>query len=78
MLNWASLVGQMVNSLPAMQDTKVWSPGPEDSLEKGMVTHSNILACKYLLNNKYLLHNFNQFDLLIYRCHDSFENENES
>jgi len=62
----------MVNSLPAMQETKVPSPGPEDSLEKGMVTHSSILAWKYLL------HNFNQFNLLIYRCHDSFENENES
>lgn len=38
MLNWASLVGQMVvNSLLKMQDTKVWILGPEDSLEKGMV-----------------------------------------
>ena len=27
-----------------MQETHVWSLGQEDPLEKGMVTHSNILA----------------------------------
>ena len=69
---WASLVAQMVKNLPAIPETRVQPLGREDSLEKGMVTHSRILAWKYLL------HNFNQFNLLIYRCHDSFENENES
>ena len=40
----ASLVAQMVNSLPAMQETRVRSLGWEDSLEEGMATHSRILA----------------------------------
>ena len=34
----------MTKSLPAMQETQVRSLGQEDSLEKGNVTHSNILA----------------------------------
>ena len=38
------LVAQMVKSLPAMQETQVWSLGMEDTLEKGMATHSSILA----------------------------------
>ena len=39
-----SLVAQMVKSLPAMQETQVQSLGWEDPLEKGMPTHSSILA----------------------------------
>ena len=39
-----SLVAQMVKNLPAKQETQVRSPGREDSLEKGMATHSSILA----------------------------------
>ena len=35
---------QTVNNLPAMQETQVPSLGQEDPLEKGMETHSNILA----------------------------------
>ena len=42
----ASLVSQMVKNLPAMQETKVRSLGQEDPLEKGMATHSSILACR--------------------------------
>ena len=34
----------MVKNLPAMQETQVWSLGLEDPLEKGMATHSSILA----------------------------------
>ena len=34
----------MVKNLPVMQETQVLSLGREDSLEKGMATHSNILA----------------------------------
>ena len=34
----------MVNSLPAMQETGVQSLGWQDTLEKGKVTHSSILA----------------------------------
>ena len=34
----------MVKNLPAMQETWVRSLGQEDPLEKGMATHSSILA----------------------------------
>ena len=34
----------MVQNLHAIQETQVRSLGQEDSLEKGMTTHSNILA----------------------------------
>ena len=40
----ASHVAQMVKNLPAMQETQVQSVGWEDPLEKGMATHSSILA----------------------------------
>ena len=40
----ASLVAHSVNSLPAMQETQVQSPGEEIPLEKEMATHSSILA----------------------------------
>ena len=40
----ASLVTQMVKSLPEMRETQVQSLGQEDPLEKGMATHSSILA----------------------------------
>ena len=43
-LGWASLVAQMVKNLPAIQGTQVQSLGQEDPLEKGMATHSSILA----------------------------------
>ena len=39
-----SLVAQTVENLPATQETLVQSLGQEDPLEKGMVTHSSILA----------------------------------
>ena len=41
---WASLVAQMVKNLSAMQETWVSSQGGEDPLEKGMATHSSVLA----------------------------------
>ena len=40
----ASLVALMVKNLPAMQDTQVQFLGREDPLEKGVATHSSILA----------------------------------
>ena len=40
----ASLIAQMVKNLPTVQETSVRSLGGEDPLEKGMVTHSSILA----------------------------------
>ena len=35
---------QTVKNLPAMQETRIPSLGQEDLLEKGMPTHSSILA----------------------------------
>ena len=35
---------QTVKNLPAVQETRVRSPGQEDPLEEGMATHSSILA----------------------------------
>ena len=37
-------MAQTVKNLPAMQESQVRSLGREDSLEKGMVTHSSTLA----------------------------------
>ena len=43
---WASLVAQMVKSLPAVQQTRVQSLGREGPLEKEMAIHLRILAGK--------------------------------
>ena len=40
----ASLMAWMVKNLPVLQETEVRSLGREDPLEKGMATHSSILA----------------------------------
>ena len=40
----ASQVAQTVKNLPAMQETGIQSPGQEDPLEKGIATHSSLLA----------------------------------
>ena len=40
----ASLIAQLVNHLPAVQETQVRFLGQEDPLEKGMATHSSVLA----------------------------------
>ena len=37
-------MAQMVKNQPVMQETQVYSLGQEDPLEKGMATHSTILA----------------------------------
>ena len=39
-----SLMAQMVKNMPVMQETWVRSLGQEDPLEKGIATHSSILA----------------------------------
>ena len=41
---WGSLVAQLVKNPTAMRETWVRSLGWEDPLEKGMATHSSILA----------------------------------
>ena len=46
MISTLLLVAQSVKNLPAMQETRVQSPGLEDLLEKGMATHSSTLAWK--------------------------------
>ena len=43
-IQWASLATLMVKNLPAMQENWVQFLGWEDPLEKGMATHSSILA----------------------------------
>jgi len=43
----ASLVTQMVKNLPVMRVTQVQSLGQEDPLEKGIATHSSILAWRF-------------------------------
>ena len=43
-LFWVSLVTQTVKNLTTMWETWIRSLGQEDSLEKGMATHSSILA----------------------------------
>ena len=48
LFKWASLVAQTVKNLPAMQETQVQSLGREDHQEKGMATHSSILAWRVL------------------------------
>ena len=42
--SFCSLMAKMVNNPPAMWETWVWSLDWEDALEKGMATHSSILA----------------------------------
>ena len=42
--SWASLVAQLVKKPPTMRKTWVRSLGWEDPLEKGIATHSSILA----------------------------------
>ena len=37
-------MAQIVKNLPAMQETQVWSLSCDNPLEKGMATHSSILA----------------------------------
>ena len=46
--NWMTFtsVAQILKSLPAMWETRVQSLGWEDPLEKGMATHTSILARK--------------------------------
>ena len=39
-------MAQMIKNLPTMQETQVQSLGVEGPLEKGMATHSSILAWK--------------------------------
>ena len=44
LINVASLMAQWVKNAPAVQETQIPSLGREDSLEKEMATHTNILG----------------------------------
>ena len=46
------MVAQMVKNLPAMQETHVWFRGQEDPLEKGVATHSGVLAWRIPLTEE--------------------------
>ena len=37
-------MAQSVKNVPVMQETRVWSLGREDPMEKEMATHSTVLA----------------------------------
>ena len=45
-------MAQIIKNLPAMQETRVQSLDWEDLLEKGMATHSSILAWKIPLTEE--------------------------
>ena len=47
MWHWSSLVAQTVKNLPAMQETRVWPPGQEDPLEKGMTATPVFLPAEF-------------------------------
>ena len=47
---WASLIAQLVKNRPAMRETLVLFLHPDDLLEKGTATHSNILGLPLWLN----------------------------
>ena len=46
----ASFIAQSVKIPPAMQETRVQFLGWEDPVEKGMATHSSILAWRIPMN----------------------------
>ena len=48
--SWAPLVSHMVNNVPAMWETWVWSLSWEEPLEEAMTTHSSILAWRILMD----------------------------
>ena len=49
---WASLVTQTIKNLPARWEIRVGSLGWEDLLEKGMATHSSILAWRIPMDRR--------------------------
>ena len=79
-LSGASLVAQIIKNLPAVQETWLQSPGLEDPLEKGMTTHSSILAWRipwreesgglHSMGSQRFRHNWvtNTFSFLLHPC----------
>ena len=81
---WASLVAQLVNNPPAMQETWVRSLGWEDLLGKGQATHSSIPAWRirqeldtterHSLPFPIILHKLDVHNYVIYRSKDESAN----
>ena len=71
-LTWASkgqMVAQMAKNLPAVQETQVRSPGWEDPLEKGVATHSHILAWRIPWRSGGLYsHGLQEAEITIFPC----------
>ena len=71
-------VAQMVKNLPAVQEPWAPSPGWEDPLEKGMATHSSILAWRtpwpekpggpQSMGSQRVIHNWVTNPLVLYPC----------
>ena len=55
-------MAQMVKNLPAMQETQIRFLGQEDTLEKGMVTRSSILAWRIPWTEESTVHEVAQSD----------------
>ena len=51
-ISWASLAAQLVKNPPVMQETSVGFLSCKDPLEKGMKTHSSILAWRIPLDRE--------------------------
>ena len=49
---YSKLEGSVVKNLPALKETRVRSLGREDPLEKGMASHSSILAWRISWSEK--------------------------
>ena len=70
----AFLVVQMVKNLPAMQETWVQSLGQEYSLEKGIATHSSILAWEipWTVGCSQWGHNLDKTEISEHSTHSTF------
>ena len=55
--SWVSLVAQLVKNPPRVQETWVRSLGWEGPSEKGMATHSSILAWRIPMGSQRVGHN---------------------
>ena len=72
--SWASPMAQLVRNLPAVWETWVWSLGWEDSLEKGMATHSSILSRKESDTTEWLIFTSLPFTILYITSQDLLRN----
>jgi len=75
--SWASLVAQLAKNAPAIWETWVRSLGWKDPLEKGIATHSSILAWRIqsmgVAKSLKQLSNFHFLSFVNIRWHISFQ-----